>query len=192
VGPDNRLRIVTWTASLWVVVFSLLAYSTVNALVPSILGSLALATNVLPWIVSCGLPSHDSISRNQAATTQASVPLLVPNQANLGTAFGIFKAVSIRLGPSTLYGFTDNGAARPLNNCGSVVVNVSSAAIQDRAKPGPNEYDNVFYFLIGERNPWVRDGRPAEQPPPSMGHPQLSRASTCSTALATTGLTSFA
>jgi hypothetical protein len=65
---------VTWTAALWIVVFSLLAYTQTNALAVSILGSLALATNVLPWI--------------------ASIPLLVPRQASLGTAFGIYKAVS--------------------------------------------------------------------------------------------------
>ena len=40
------------TAALWVLTYALLAYTNVNPLVPSILGSLALATNVLPWIVS--------------------------------------------------------------------------------------------------------------------------------------------
>ncbi|GAA5864570.1 hypothetical protein JCM8547_005584 [Rhodosporidiobolus lusitaniae] len=103
----NRMHWVTWTASLWIVVFCLLAYTEVHALVPSILGSLALATNVLPWI--------------------ASIPLLVPNQANLGTAFGIYKA---------------------LNNCGSVIMGVASGAIQDRTTPGKNEYANVFAFII--------------------------------------------
>ncbi|GAA5931703.1 hypothetical protein JCM3775_000018 [Rhodotorula graminis] len=103
----SRMHFVTWTASLYVVVFALLAYTNVHPLVPSILGSLALATNVLPWI--------------------SSIPLLVPNHAHLGTAFGIYKA---------------------LNNCGSVVVNVASGAIQDQAAPGKNEYNGVFAFLI--------------------------------------------
>ncbi|BGP48297.1 hypothetical protein JCM10450v2_004169 [Rhodotorula kratochvilovae] len=103
----KRMHWVTWTASLYVVVFLLLAYTTVHPLVPSILGSFALATNVLPWI--------------------ASIPLLVPDQAHLGTAYGIYKA---------------------LNNCGSVVVNVASGSIQDRATPGKSEYNNVFAFLI--------------------------------------------
>ena len=35
-----------------------------------------------------------------------------------------------------------------LNNCGSVVVNVASGAIQDQATPGKNEYNGVFAFLI--------------------------------------------
>ncbi|GJN90563.1 hypothetical protein Rhopal_003575-T1 [Rhodotorula paludigena] len=105
-----RMHWVTWTASLWCVVFALLAYTTVHPLVPALLGSLALATNVLPWI--------------------ASIPLLVPDQAHLGTAFGIYKAAS------------------PLNNCGSVIVNTASGAIQDRAKADKNQYNNVFAFLL--------------------------------------------
>ncbi|GAA5854251.1 hypothetical protein JCM9279_005096 [Rhodotorula babjevae] len=103
----SRMHFVTWTASLYVIVFALLAYTDVHPLVPSILGSLALATNALPWI--------------------SSIPLLVPDQAHLGTAYGVYKA---------------------LNNCGSVVVNVASGAIQDQATPGKNEYNGVFAFLI--------------------------------------------
>ncbi|BGO94151.1 hypothetical protein NBRC10512_003768 [Rhodotorula toruloides] len=103
----RRMHWVTWTASLYVLVFALLAYTTVQPLVPSILGSLALATNVLPWI--------------------ASIPLLVPDQARLGTAFGVYKS---------------------LNSCGSVIVTVAAGAIQDRTKPGRTEYNTVFAFLI--------------------------------------------
>ncbi|GAA5841028.1 hypothetical protein JCM3766R1_006641 [Sporobolomyces carnicolor] len=103
----RRMHWVTATAALWIIVFCLLAYTDVHPLVPSILGSLALATNVLPWI--------------------ASIPLLVPNQANLGTAFGIYKA---------------------LNNCGSVIMNVSSGAIQDQSGKGSNQYRYVFAFII--------------------------------------------
>ncbi|GAA5866071.1 hypothetical protein JCM1840_003400 [Sporobolomyces johnsonii] len=104
----RRMHWVTFTAGLWVLVFCLLAYTTVHPLVPTILGSLALATNVLPWI--------------------ASIPLLVPNQANLGTAFGIYKA---------------------LNSCGTVVMSVSAGSIQDRSTGrGVNQYDYVFAFLI--------------------------------------------
>ncbi|GAA6061515.1 hypothetical protein JCM10212_004505 [Sporobolomyces blumeae] len=103
----RRMHWVTATAALWIVVFALLAYTDVHPLVPSILGSLALATNVLPWI--------------------ASIPLLVPNQANLGTAFGIFKA---------------------LQNCGSVIVNVASGAIQDQSGTGSDQYRYVFAFII--------------------------------------------
>ncbi|GAA5822590.1 hypothetical protein JCM5353_005494 [Sporobolomyces roseus] len=103
----RRMHWVTATAALWVLTYALLAYTDVNPLVPSILGSLALATNVLPWI--------------------ASIPLLVPNQANLGTAFGIYKA---------------------LNNCGSVVMNVASGAIQDKSGTGTDQYRYVFAFII--------------------------------------------
>ncbi|GAA5883023.1 hypothetical protein JCM16303_006796 [Sporobolomyces ruberrimus] len=103
----RRMHWVTATAALWVLVFALLAYTNVHPLVPSILGSLALATNVLPWI--------------------ASIPLLVPNQANLGTAFGIYKA---------------------LNNCGSVVMNVASGSIQDQSGNGRTQYRYVFAFII--------------------------------------------
>ncbi len=103
----HRMHWVSATASLYIVVFCLLAYTTVHPLVPSILGSFALATNVLPWI--------------------ASVPLLVPDQRNLGTAFGIYKA---------------------LTNCGTVVVSVASGAIQDHSGTGVNQYNNVFAFLI--------------------------------------------
>lgn len=103
----HRMHWVTATASLYILVFALLAFTDVNPLVPSILGSLALATNVLPWI--------------------ASVPLLVPDQRNLGTAFGIYKA---------------------LTNCGTVVVSVASGAIQDHSGTGVNQYNNVFAFLI--------------------------------------------
>jgi hypothetical protein len=65
---------VTWTAAFWILVWSLLAYTQTNALCVSILSSLALSTNVLPYIVS--------------------IPLLVPRQASLGTAFGLYKSVS--------------------------------------------------------------------------------------------------
>ncbi|BGP16233.1 hypothetical protein JCM10213_007612 [Rhodosporidiobolus nylandii] len=103
----HRMAWVTWTASLWIVVFCLLAYTQVNALCVSILGSLALATNVLPYI--------------------ASIPLLVPDQRRLGTAFGVYKA---------------------LNNCNSVITNVAAGAIQDKSGTGKNQYSRVFAFLI--------------------------------------------
>ena len=75
-----------------------------------VLSGLALAFNALPFI--------------------ASIPLLVPNQANLGLAFGIWKA---------------------LNNAGSVIMDVSTGAIQDYTPSGRNTYDNVIYFLIATK-----------------------------------------
>ncbi|KAJ9115453.1 hypothetical protein QFC22_005211 [Naganishia vaughanmartiniae] len=68
----RRMWVVSATAALWVLVFSLLAYSDVHPLVPVILGSLALSSNAIPFI--------------------ASIPLLLPSQACIGTAFGIWKA----------------------------------------------------------------------------------------------------
>ncbi|GAA5901154.1 hypothetical protein JCM6882_006131 [Rhodosporidiobolus microsporus] len=103
----HRVHWITFTALFWILVWSLLAYTTVHALCPTILGSFALAFNALPFI--------------------ASIPLLVPSQANLGTAFGIWKA---------------------LNNCGSTIMGVASGAIQDRAVADENQYDKVFAFII--------------------------------------------
>ncbi|KZV66987.1 MFS general substrate transporter [Peniophora sp. CONT] len=102
-----RMHWVTLTAALWVIVFALLAYTQVNALCPVLLGSFALAFNALPWA--------------------AIMPLIVADQANLGTAFGIYKA---------------------LNNCGSVIMDVSAGAIQDRTPTGVHQYDRVFAFII--------------------------------------------
>ncbi|GAA5820374.1 hypothetical protein JCM11251_005601 [Rhodosporidiobolus azoricus] len=103
----HRIHWIGFTASLWIIVWCLLAFTTVHALCPTILGSFALAFNALPFI--------------------ASIPLLVPNQANLGTAFGIWKS---------------------LNNCGSTIMGVASGAIQDRAVADENQYDKVFAFII--------------------------------------------
>ena len=60
----HRMHWIKSTTSFYILVFSLLAYAEVDALVPSFLGSLALATNVLPWI--------------------ASVPVLAPAPARRG------------------------------------------------------------------------------------------------------------
>ncbi|GHJ90284.1 hypothetical protein NliqN6_6686 [Naganishia liquefaciens] len=103
----RRMWFVSATAALWVVVFSLLAYSSVHPLVPVILGSVALSSNAIPFI--------------------ASIPLLVPSQACIGTAFGLWKA---------------------LNSAGSTVVDIAVGAIQDRAPAGKSQYDNMFYFMI--------------------------------------------
>ena len=80
-----------------------LSYDTLQVLI----GSFALAFNALPWA--------------------AIMPLLVADQANLGTAFGVYKA---------------------LNNCGSVIMDVSAGAIQDRTPTGIHQYDRVFAFII--------------------------------------------
>jgi len=63
---------VSWTAALYVVVFSLLGLTTVHPLVPIIMGSFALSTYALPF--------------------SASIPVMVGDPALLGTAIGIWKA----------------------------------------------------------------------------------------------------
>lgn len=103
----RRMYYVSGCAALWVVVFSLLVYSDVNAYLPVILGSVALSFNALPFL--------------------ASIPLLVPNQASIGTAFGIWKC---------------------FNSAGSVTMDVSFGAIQDLTPKGQNQFNNAFAFLI--------------------------------------------
>ncbi|EST10225.1 Major facilitator superfamily [Kalmanozyma brasiliensis GHG001] len=103
----RRMYYVSGCAALWVVVFALLAYTQVNAYVPVVLGSIALSFNALPFL--------------------ASIPLLVPNQASIGTAFGIWKC---------------------FNSAGSVTMDVAFGAIQDRTPTGKNQFNNAFAFLI--------------------------------------------
>jgi MFS-type transporter involved in bile tolerance (Atg22 family) len=68
----NRMLVVSFTSALWIIVYSLLGYTTANALGVMIIASLALAFNALPFI--------------------ASIPLMVPSQLELGLVFGIWKA----------------------------------------------------------------------------------------------------
>ncbi|KAN0066302.1 hypothetical protein ACQY0O_000396 [Thecaphora frezii] len=68
----HRMHCISAVAALWVLVFSLLAFSDVNPYCPVILSSLALSLNAIPFI--------------------ASIPLLVQSQSSVGTAFGIVKA----------------------------------------------------------------------------------------------------
>ncbi|PWZ00851.1 LOW QUALITY PROTEIN: MFS general substrate transporter [Testicularia cyperi] len=103
----RRMYYVSATAALWVLVFSLLGFSDVHPLAPVILGSVALSSNAIPFI--------------------ASIPLLVPSQISIGTAFGIWKA---------------------FNSAGSTIMDVSTGAIQDLTPTGTKQYSNVFYFLI--------------------------------------------
>uniref|UniRef100_A0A0W0FWP8 Lysosomal dipeptide transporter MFSD1 n=1 Tax=Moniliophthora roreri TaxID=221103 RepID=A0A0W0FWP8_MONRR len=103
----KRMWFVSGTALLYIVVFSLLAFTAVHPLVPVLLSSVALSFNALPFI--------------------AAIPLLVSDQAHIGTAFGIWKA---------------------FNNAGSTVMDIATGAIQDLTPTGRNTYNNVFYLLI--------------------------------------------
>lgn len=76
-----------------------------------LLGSFALAFNILPWITM--------------------IPLIVADQSNLGTAFGIYKA---------------------LNNCGTVIMDVGAGAIQDHTPTGVHQYDYAFALLIAVKS----------------------------------------
>jgi hypothetical protein len=101
----RRMHVVAAVAALWVVILALLAYSSVHPLVPVLLGSFALSANAIPFI--------------------AAIPLLVPQQSSIGTAFGIWKA---------------------FNSAGSTIIDISIGAIQDRTPDGG--YSRVFAFLI--------------------------------------------
>lgn len=102
----SRMHFVSGTAALWVLVFALLAYApSVHPLAPVLIGSVALSSNAIPFI--------------------AGIPLLVPSQASIGTAFGIWKA---------------------FNSNGSTIVDVATGAIQD-GTPGGG-YNRVYAFLI--------------------------------------------
>ncbi|KAJ6505992.1 major facilitator superfamily domain-containing protein [Mycena vulgaris] len=57
----------------------------------------------------------------------AAIPLVAPSQKYLGTAFGVWKA---------------------FNSAASVIMDVSTGAIQDKTPTGPHTYNNVMYFLI--------------------------------------------
>ena len=58
----------------------------------------------------------------------ASIPLLVPSQAIIGTTYGVWKA---------------------FNSAGSTIMNVATGAIQDLWRDrGSRQYDNVFFLLI--------------------------------------------
>lgn len=67
-----RMVFVSWTAILYVIVFVLLGFTRVHPLAPILISSFALVTNALAFI--------------------ASIPVLVGDDALLGTAFGIWKA----------------------------------------------------------------------------------------------------
>lgn len=64
--------LVSFTGALYVVVFALIGLTTVHPLAPILLSSFALSTNAITFI--------------------ASIPVLVGNDALLGTAFGVWKA----------------------------------------------------------------------------------------------------
>lgn len=104
----RRSYYVSYTAAVYITAFALLAFTRVHELAPILLGSLAYTTNSIPFI--------------------ASLPLLVPSQNLIGTAYGIW---------------------RTFNAAGETIMDVITGAIQDFSRHrGPRLYDNVFYLLI--------------------------------------------
>ena len=100
-----RMVLVSWTAMLYIVVFVLIGFTTVHPLAPILISSFALSSNALTFI--------------------ACIPVLVGDDALLGTAFGVWKA---------------------FQNTNSTILDVAAGAIQDRSKD--NSYDNVLYLII--------------------------------------------
>ncbi|PKI82517.1 hypothetical protein MVES1_004016 [Malassezia vespertilionis] len=68
----GRTYYIVYTACVYLIAFSLLAYTKVNALAPVLLASLALSSNDLPF--------------------EVTIPLVVRTKTSLGTAFGGWKA----------------------------------------------------------------------------------------------------
>ncbi|WVQ95901.1 hypothetical protein IAU59_003000 [Kwoniella sp. CBS 9459] len=100
-----RMVFVSWTAILYIIVFVLIGFTTVHPLCPIMISSFANTTNAIAFI--------------------ASIPVLVGDDALLGTAYGVWKAFA---------------------NGNSAVLDVAAGAIQDRTANG--SYDNVLYLII--------------------------------------------
>ncbi|KAF7548504.1 hypothetical protein G7Z17_g7008 [Cylindrodendrum hubeiense] len=100
-----RMLFVSVTSAIWIMVYCLVGFSHVNALGVMIIASLGSAMNALPFL--------------------ASIPLMVPNQTELGLVFGIWKA---------------------FNNSGSVVVDMIAGRLQDITPGGT--YERVIAFFV--------------------------------------------
>lgn len=100
-----RMMFVSITSAIWILVYCLIGYTQTNALGAMVIASLASAMNALPFI--------------------ASIPLMVPNQLELGLVFGVWKA---------------------FNNSGSVVVDMIAGRLQDLTPGGT--YERVIGFFV--------------------------------------------
>ena len=101
----HRMVFVSLTSAIWILVYSLIGYSQTNALGSMVIASVGSTMNALPFI--------------------ASIPLIVPDQLQLGLVFGIWKA---------------------FNNSGSVVVDMIAGRLQDITPGGT--YERVIAFFI--------------------------------------------
>ena len=100
-----RMMFVTLTSAIWILVYCLIGYTKTNALGSMVIASVASTMNALPFL--------------------ASIPLMVPNQCELGLVLGIWKA---------------------FNNSGSVIVDMIAGALQDLT-PGQT-YERVIAFFV--------------------------------------------
>ncbi|WZH49527.1 major facilitator superfamily domain-containing protein [Fusarium acuminatum] len=100
-----RMTFVSLTSAIWVLVYCLIGYTQTNALGSMVIASVASTMNALPFL--------------------ASIPLIVPNQIELGLVFGIWKA---------------------FNNSGSVIVDMIAGRLQDITSGGT--YERVIAFFV--------------------------------------------
>ncbi|KAM0229892.1 hypothetical protein ACHAPO_009614 [Fusarium lateritium] len=100
-----RMTFVSLTSAIWVLVYCLIGFTQTNALGSMVIASVASTMNALPFL--------------------ASIPLIVPNQIELGLVFGIWKA---------------------FNNSGSVIVDMIAGRLQDITPGGT--YERVIAFFV--------------------------------------------
>lgn len=100
-----RMTFVSITSAIWVLVYCLIGFTKTNALGSMVIASVASTMNALPFL--------------------ASIPLMVPNQIELGFVFGIWKA---------------------FNNSGSVIVDMIAGRLQDITPGGT--YERVIAFFV--------------------------------------------
>ncbi|KAF9876776.1 major facilitator superfamily transporter [Colletotrichum karsti] len=100
-----RMVFVSLTSAIWILVYCLIGFTQTNALGAMVIASVASTMNALPFL--------------------ASIPLIVPNQLELGLVFGIWKV---------------------FNNSGSVIVDMIAGRLQDITPGGT--YERVIAFFV--------------------------------------------
>ena len=100
-----RMVFVSITSAIWILVYCLIGFTQTNALGSMLIASVASTMNALPFL--------------------ASIPLIVPDQLELGLVFGIWKA---------------------FNNSSSVLVDMIAGRLQDITPGGT--YERVIAFFV--------------------------------------------
>lgn len=101
----HRMVFVSLTSAIWILVYSLIGYTKTNALGAMVIASVGSTMNALPFI--------------------ASIPLMLPDQLELGLVLGIWKA---------------------FNNSASVIVDMIAGRLQDITPGGT--YERVIALFI--------------------------------------------